>query len=189
LPQYLSDCIDLFIDTAINKLGAVDHAQDPEAEVTIKYSGKISIYSKKKKISALRIGANSNGSFAICTFLKSPKYDNKPIILNSRTFSHCRKFVILNEEAKEYKGAIGFYDFQEVGFKDPEFFNEAELEFLFNMSKEVYDKYTDEKYNHKLVSEHRDNFVNKRKDSKAFEEAVKFFNENNDETTWHKITI
>ena len=73
--------------------------------------------------------------------------------------------------------------------KDSEFFNDAELEFLFNMSKEVYEKYTDEKLYEKFVKEHRDNFINKRSDSKAFEEAVKFFNENNDETTWHKITI
>lgn len=73
--------------------------------------------------------------------------------------------------------------------KDSEFFNDAELEFLFNMSKEVYEKYTDEKLYEKFVKEHRDNFINKRSDSKAFEEAVKFFNEHNYETTWHKITI
>jgi hypothetical protein len=189
LPPYITNIVEVFINTAINKFDAVDHVQDPEAEVTIKYSGPITIYFKKRKIAGLYISANKRGISAGCTFLKSPKYDNKPIILNSRTFHHPRKFVILNEETKECKGAVGFYDFQDVGFKDPEFFNEAELEFLLNMSKEVIEKYSDDKLNEKFVKEHRDNFINKRRDSKAFEEAVKFFNEHNDETTWHKITI
>lgn len=170
------------IETYKNSFGAVDQEseenKEDQQEHTIKYAGGITFYHKKKKIFGMGIKRNKKGEFIWVECYKNTKDNQMPLIFSSANiaFDHSRKLEVQDVENKIINGTPSYIEWMVSTF-DPNdvTISESFVEFIVKYSMEGCKQRSDgdPKYiSYMIMSKHLSNFMNKRKDSNDFKEAV-----------------
>ncbi|MDA0754208.1 MAG: P-loop NTPase fold protein [Candidatus Marinimicrobia bacterium] len=159
------------------EFGAKDFSEEPNARLHIKYAGAITIYCSKRKIAGFGADFKRNKVILWHNLLKSPAYNNFPIILNGKELHHQRLFEITDVEERLSRGSIGYIEWQGLDIDPENPLTMEEVKFLIKSAIDVREKLFDQAIMYKDADEQLSNFQNKRKDSKAFKDAVTYLQE------------
>ena len=96
--------------------------------------------------------------------------------LNGKELHHRRDFEILDAEERDSKGSIGYVEWQQIFMTFDELLTTDEILFLVKSAVDVRENLLEKAIDSNEVKFHLENFHNKRKDSKAFKDAVSFLN-------------
>lgn len=191
LPQWSKDIIASILDTCkAQPFNAVDSSESSsdDALYTIDYATRITLNYKKRKIAEIEVDKKNNVKFSV---LRAAKYNFAILTVNDFEFEIKGAKIELDHDTKEIKGSAGYPEWMrgEINLANKTTFTPNIVSLTLKEASILRDSNFENQPNAKLINENVATFKKRQRNSKAWQDSVKFIENHYSDKNRKKISI
>ena len=191
LPDWSKEIIESIIavwkSQPFNAVDASETGSDL-ASYRIDYATRITLYFKKRKVAEIEVDKKHNVKFNV---LRSAKYNFALLTINDFEFEEKGKKIELDHETKMIKGSAGYPEWMraEINLANTTKFTSNIVSATIKEASELRNNDFKDQVNGKLINEKIATFEKRQRNSKAWQDAVKFIENFYSDKNRKKISI
>lgn len=191
LPEWSRDTIRSIIDIwKAQPFNAVDSSErDSEnARYRIDYATRITLVYDKRKIAEIEVDKKNNVKFSV---LRAPKYNFSLLTVNNFQFDIKGAKIDLDTDSKTFKGSPGYPEWMrgEINIANKTELTPNIISMTLKEASLLRDNNFIDQPNGKLINEKLNIYKNKQRNSKAWQDAVKYIESHYSDKNRKRITI